>query len=478
MSNKVTFVHPEYNKTLAKWDTLEAVCSSGDEEIKKARTKYLPMPNPHDESEENKERYHQYLKRAVFYNVTGRTLRGAVGLVFRKWPSPVLPESLTYLLTDTDGAGVSLYQQSQQVVNSTMKRARHGLFVDYPKTGGEVSIADRQKNQIRARIMSVSAKNVINWRVEKVGGRVQLSLVVIKESIQETNGFGLESKTQYRVLSLDAGRYRVRVFKDEAPEIAVEDYYPTDGSGNVWDVIPFSFIGATNNDATVDELPLLDLAVLNLAHYRNSADYEDSAFFVGQAQPWISGLTEAWRDHLEDVGLYVGSRSPIMLPEGGSFGFAQAQPNTLIKEAMDTKEKQMVALGAHLIERGSAVKTATQVDSEDSTAHSVLSLIANNVSDAYTQALKWCARYENVNDAEIKFTLNQEFTEKALSPQMLTALVTSWQQGGIPQSQLFRNLKRFDVIDPELDDEGIKDELQEEEPNLDLDSEEDGQDQE
>lgn len=471
MSNNVTVKHPQYGKMLDKWCMLEDVCSSGDESIKNARTKYLPMPNPHDESPENAQRYEQYLKRAVFYNVTGRTLRGAVGLVFRKWPNPVLPETLTYMLTDADGAGVSLYQQSQQIVDSTMKLARHGLFADYPKTGGEVSVADRKNNQIRARIVSVSAKDIINWRVEKIGGRAQLSLVVIKESVEEPNGFGVENKVQYRVLSLDAGVYRVRVYKDEAPEVAVEDYYPTDGSGSKWDVIPFTFIGATNNDASVDELPLLDLAVLNLAHYRNSADYEDSAFFVGQAQPWIGGLDEEWRDHLESTGLYIGSRNPILLPQGGSFGFAQAQPNTLIKEAMDTKEKQMVALGAHLIERGSAVKTATQVDSEDSTAHSVLSLIANNVSDAYTQVLKWCARYENVNDADIEFKLNQEFTEKTLSPQMLTALVASWQQGGMPQSQLFRNLKRFDVIDPELDNEAIKDELQEAEPNLDLDSE-------
>ena len=58
--------------------------------------------------------------------------------------------------------------------------------------------------------------------------------------------------------------------------------------------IPFSFVGADNNDATVDESPLYPLAQLNVAHYRNSADYEQSLFIVGQATPVFTGLTDEW----------------------------------------------------------------------------------------------------------------------------------------------------------------------------------------
>lgn len=466
----VSYQHPEYKNAQDAWLTLNDVCSAGDKAIKDAGVRYLPIPNPDDNSTANQKRYEQYKKRAVFYNVTGRTLRGMVGMVFSKWPNPSLPNTLSFLLSDIDGAGTSIYQQSQRVVNETLKLGRHALFVDYPATDGVTSVAEKQQKYIRARIVSIDAQQVINWRSSSVGGITKLSLVVIKENVtkQGDNPYELKSETQYRVLSLNEGVYQVQIFTDDSLDTPISTHIPTDGTGKPWREIPFTFVGSTNNDSVVDEPPLLDMATLNLAHYRNSADYEDSAFFVGQAQPWISGLTEEWRDWMQEQGIYIGSRTPISLPQNGAFGFAQALPNTLVKEAMDTKETQMIALGARVIERGSAIKTATQVDSEDSISHSVLSLVANNVSDAYTLALNWCAQYENVQGSNIEFTLNQEYIDQQLDPQQITALVTAWQQGVLPKSQLWRNFKRADVIDPELSDDEIQGEIEEEIPSLGL----------
>ncbi|MDP8078346.1 DUF4055 domain-containing protein [Phocoenobacter skyensis] len=466
--SKVNTKRKEYSEILQKWKLLNDVCSAGDGAIKKGRTTYLPKPNPSDKSEENNARYEQYLARAVFYNATGRTLRGSVGLAFNKYPTLTLPTTLEYLQTDCDGAGVSIYQQSQKALTQVLKLGRHCLFVDYPKTNGEVSIAQKKQAYLRPHIVSIGAEQVINWRAEKVGGVTKLTLVVIQETKETHENFAIVSDIQYRVLSLEGGKYRVRIF-DKDCEPTSEDYYPTDATGSNWDIIPFTFIGSENNDADIDEPPLLDLANLNLAHYRNSADYEDSVFFNGQAQPFISGLSEEWRDHLEDKKIYAGSRSVMLLPEGGNYGYAQPQPNTLVKEAMVTKETQMIALGAKLIERSTSVKTATQVNSEDSASHSVLSLCANNVSDAYRLALSWCCRYEGVL-FECDYEISQEYTDNKLDPQLLMALVGAWQQGAIPQSQLLRNLRQFDMIDPELTNDDLISEL-ESESNLGLDNE-------
>jgi hypothetical protein len=99
---------------------------------------------------------------------------------------------------------------------------------------------------------------------------------------------------------------------------------------------------------------------INHGHYRNSADYEDSVWFCGQVQPYMTGLDTNWRDHLEKKGVKIGSRSPLLLPKEGSFGYAQAQPNMLAKEAMDSKRDYMVQLGARLIEQNATAKTATR----------------------------------------------------------------------------------------------------------------------
>ncbi|MCO1336454.1 DUF4055 domain-containing protein [Microbulbifer sp. OS29] len=473
MANDVTYQRDDFTKALPDWTLVDDICA-GERVIKAKGTTYLPMPNPKDQSEANRARYLQYTDRAVFYNATGRTLQGLVGAVFRRAPSVDIPAGLEYLTSDANGNGVSIYQQSQSVVAAVLKSGRRGLLVDYPKTERQTSKAEQQAGLVRASIVSYPANQIINWRTIKVGGVHRLGLVVIRESYEETNsdGFGIEEKTQYRALKLIDGRYTVEIWRsgNTGTWIIHDTYTPLDGAGKAWDIIPFTFVGAENNDSSIDRSPLLDLANLNKAHYRNSADYEDSAFFVGQAQPWISGLTENWRDHMEKQGIYIGSRSPILLPDGGAFGFAQVEPNTLVKEAMDQKEKQMVALGARLIERGSAVKTATEAQAENESEHSVLSLVAENVSEAYTQAIQWAAQFQNVQ-VETEYKLNQDFAESNLDAQMLTALVQAWQSGRLPSSDLWANLRKHGVINAEKTDEVIREELGGEEPGLGLNDE-------
>ena len=109
---------------------------------------------------------------------------------------------------------------------------------------------------------------------------------------------------------------------------------------------------------------------------------------TGQPQAWISGLSNEWRDWLQEQGVYIGARAAMLLPENGNFGIAQAAPNTLAKDAMDAKEKQMLAIGARLITHGSAVKPQQKRKPKNESEHSVVSLIAANVSEAYTLALE------------------------------------------------------------------------------------------
>jgi hypothetical protein len=247
---------------------------------------------------------------------------------------------------------------------------------------------------------------------------------------------------------------------------------PTDGSGKPWKEIPFTFLGSENNDASVDDAPLYDMAELNIAHYRNSADYEDSAYLVGQPMIWIAGLDEQWRDWIQESGLYIGARTPFLIPKGGSAGIIQAQPNTLAKEAMDSKERQMVALGARLIEQGSGSKTATQEQNENAAEHSVLSLVVSNVSEAYTRVLQWVAQFMNAT-GKPEYTLNQNFVRVQIDSNLLANLIKGVQAGLIPQSDFWRQLRDYQLIDPEKKDDAIRDELQTTAPGLDLDDEDD-----
>ena len=184
--------------------------------------------------------------------------------------------------------------------------------------------------------------------------------------------------------------------------------YPKKKGGAFFDEIPFIPLGSQVNDFSIDSIPLESLALMNLAHYRNSAEYENSVFICGQIQPVISGLSEEWRDHLEKSGIKLGSFSPLTLPEGGSFQFAQAESNMVAREAMKDKFDYMQALGAKVLDKTTANKTATQVNEEAATQHSVLSLCVSNLNEASEYYLKWCAEFEG-RGFDAKFSIKQDF---------------------------------------------------------------------
>lgn len=463
---------------LARWRVVRDVCA-GDQMLRSQE--YLPQLNAADISEANLARNAAYRQRAVLYTATSFTRSGLLGLAFRTDPRTDLPERLRYLLRDADGAGTSLYQQSQQTTSNNLEIGRHGLYVDYSAA------------QNRPVIKSYRAEDIINWRSAWIEGQYVLSLVVLAETLEREaeDGFGLVRQRQWRELRLEDGRCVCRVWREAADgRPAVSALVDRDGneveelilasSAGPLDFIPFQFIGSENNDASIDSSPLYGLACVNVAHFRNSADYEDSVFFVGQAQPWISGLTEEWRDWLlkptdeqgkpTGAAFYVGSRAPLPLPEGGAFGFAQPQPNTLVAEAMRHKEEQMIALGARMIEATRANKTATGEDNDREATTSVLSLVCSNVSEAYQQCIRWCARYLDfempAEQAAATYKINQDFIRLSADPSVMGALVSAWQTGVMAKADVRAYFRRLGVVATERTDEAIDADLQLEGPSL------------
>lgn len=472
MAYDVTFARQDYTDALPDWLLVSDVCS-GQRAVKSRRDTYLPFLNASDKSKKAKDRYESYLERAVFYAITGRTQEGLIGAVFRKEATVEAPASLEYVKKNIDGKGLSITQQSKDVVEDVLQKGRHALFVDYPPSDKPVTVNERKSGNFNATIRSISAESVKNWQTVNVGSETKLSLVSIYEKIETVteDGFGLEETEQYRVLRLMDGVYIVEIWQQDknGDWIIVDMYQPLDGNGNAWNEIPFTFVGAQNNDAAIDKAPLLDLANLNIAHYRNSADYEDSAWFVGQVQPFITELNEEWRDFLEKSGIVIGSRSPLLLPKGSSFGFAQAEPNMISFEAMKHKEDQAKAIGARLIEKGLAVKTATQSNSETASEHSVLSLVVSNVNDAYNKCLEWVSRFMKTTEPT-SFSLNTDFIQLDIDPQILTALVTAWQTGKLISSKdIWAYLKKVGLIDGEKTNDEIEGELDEDDSGLGLD---------
>ena len=76
-----------------------------------------------------------------------------------------------------------------------------------------------------------------------------------------------------------------------------------------------------------------------------------------------------------------------------------------------------------------------------------------------------------VAENKVGYQINQEFVELTADPQMITALVGLWQNGGFAKADLRAYLRKLGLIAPERTDIQIDSELQEQTDGLDLDDE-------
>lgn len=430
-------------------------CLAGEKVIKEKGILYLPMPNPEDQSYENLARYKSYKERAVFYNVTRRTLSGITGMVFVKNIDVQVPAELDAVVNDANGEGVTLSQTSKRAMQYGLGFGRGGLFIDYPDVPDGATRDEIENGNIRPTITFFSPWSIINWRTITVGSKKLLSLVVIEEpTVVSDDGFEISEGKQWRVLKLVSNGseitdsennqkliYMVEIWNKDAKGTKsytkAKTYYPRDYNGEFFNEIPFKFIGAENNDSEVDHPPMYDLAALNIAHYRNSADYEESSFIVGQPTPWFSGLTEEWAKEILNGKIALGSRGAVPLPQGGAAGLLQADPNNLPFEAMKHKEDQMIALGAKLVEiKAGNRTTATEAEIDDASETSILVNVSKNVSDAFLWALRWCCRFVGADEESVTFKIDSDLEITKLSAQDQQQIVANWQAGAMAHSEV------------------------------------------
>lgn len=446
---KVDFTLPALLEALPRWE-LVADCYDGEDKVKSRKYRYLPDPSPANEDDDvKKTRYDDYILRASYYNTVKRTAKGLMGMVFAKYPLITLNPQLEYLETNVDGSGASIAQHARQTIKALLLKGRCGLLVNYPTTEGSKTLAETKALNLKPQIVFYEPESIINWRTTAINNEIKLSLVVIRESfIAEDDGFEVKSGERILVLRLEDGVATAEAYhKEMGGWISQGKGILQDANGVSFDTIPFTFVGSDDNSPTIDDSPLYDIASISLSHFRNSADYEEGNFIAGQPSLFVTGIPDTIATNNEtgevvswlDVNpIRLGSRNANLLPANSTATLLQAQANATNFEAMTHKEQQMVALGAKLLETNGAVKTATEANADIVDSVSILSVIANNASDAYTKCFEWCCRYVGVepDSKNNVITLNTDYTTNKMTAQDLQAIMALWQAGAMGFEEL------------------------------------------
>lgn len=437
----------------------------GGEDVLKGKTKEYSasdfLPKFYPETEENKKRYLAYVLRAVYYNYVGWTHAGLLGSIFRKTPNIELNPQVEYALEDIDGAGNGLEQFSKQVASEVLEVGRIGLLTDYPMITSGLSVEQINRLNPTATIKKYLAESMYNEKEEVESGSVKLTQVrLIEYKSIKIDEFTDEVKKVFRVLSLDAdGDYMQNVYNEE-DKLIEGPIYPRDAKGNMFSFIPFQFIGAEDNRASVDKPPLLDISNINLGHFRNSADNEENLFVHGQGTIFLgSNLTVEQFKKANPNGIQVGARAGHFLGANGNAQLLQLT-RSANQEAMDAKVVQMIGIGARFIQDKSGAQTAEAAKIGAAQQGSGLTTLVTNVSEGISNCLAWANQFMG-GKADNEFELNTDFFDAELTAQEVSAIILLSDAAHLAESDINHLIKRAGWLRSGRTVEDIKSEIEE-----------------
>lgn len=462
MTDKPDHVHPAYKEMLPKWERCRDAMA-GQDAIHAAGEKYLPAL-----SEQEPLEYKAYKLRANFYPASGRTWQGLVGMVFRQAVHVETPAAAQPMIDDATMSGVSASLLAKQVLGEVEEVGRCGVLVEFPMvTQQPESLAQASAANLRPYATFYQAESIINWRVERVNQQMQPTLVVLAEKAEEKSLFVTELVDQLRVLVLLDGVYVVQLYRKPKDGGQWEPFGPAITplqSGRPLPAIPFFPFGPEENSLNCQMPPLLDLVDLNISHYRTDADLEHGAHFTGLPTPFFAGVTLG-----ENEKIRIGSATAVVSPDPqASCMYLEFTGQGLgaLEKLLDRKEAQMAAIGARmLMPEKSGVEAEDTVKLRHNGENSVLAAQAALVSDGMQKVLNLMREWAGI-PGEIVFRLSTDYLPSRLSPQELTALVTSWQQGAISKRTLFTNLQMGEIVEPGKTFEEAETEGMEEPPQL------------
>lgn len=438
----VSFQHEQLVAVSDKYIKIQDAID-GSEAIKNRTDKYLPIPSL-AENNVYDERYVAYLKRAVYYNVCKPTRDAIVGQLFLTDPVIDVPDALQPSIEDINGEGLTLVQLIKQLANYVLPFGRGGLLVDFPQTSGEITKAQIQSGEIKPTIRVYEPWSIINWRVQKIGTKHKLTLLVLAETYEKNEAedeFRTESDIRHRVYRREDGNVTCQLYLDKQPQEKVSILM---ANGNPLTEIPFVCIGSENNDFDIDEPPFNNLATLNIAHFCNSADYEESVFITGQPTPVFTGLTQEWMERFYPNGIMLGSRSAVTLPTEADAKLLQAEPNQLAFEAMDHKEGQMISIGAKIVNRKQTVeRKEAEIQVDAASQRSVLTTVKDNIQLGIVIALKWANMFVSTSVSDgIKVEINGNFDLTTMTSEELRMQIELYSGGLLCFSDVHSNLRR------------------------------------
>lgn len=445
--------HPEYGFWRYSWQVMRDTIM-GEIAVKEAGSTYLPRMEAQERNE-----YAAFLDRAYFYNMTQRTSNGLVGTIFRREPKVKnLPKQYEAELKIIGKDGTSLNTFIRDTANQIFDVGRVGVLLDLDTTGQGTPF-----------LVNYIAENILDWSVVERNGRYVLKEVLLREIEEDRETVAptlrtssLRYKALYRKLRLDDdGVYRQYIYRtkffnlslvvDEEPEVITPLRL-----GVPFDFIPFVFFGSLSNNPQVEKPPLLDIALMNLSHYRSVAQLEHGRFYTALPVYYahISNSNDKGGDYV--VGPNVvweveGDKSPGIIEFNG-------QGLMYLERALEEKEANISAMGGRMLgTKSTAVAESDNlVKVKEKNEMSLLLNVVTVLNEGFTKLLNWWLFWQNEDNLTASVEVNKDFLFAQIDAREFRAFTMMYQDGIIPIDVLFDILQKTDIIPDGLSLEEFK----------------------
>lgn len=449
-------LHPDYTYWADKWRMIRDA-EIGEVEVKRRSQTYLPRLQGHDNDQ-----YASYLSRAVFFNMTAKTLNALYGTMFRRNPKVTMPRSLVKLSKRFSKDGMSLHLTAKTAAKEVLSVGRYGMLVDASTDGRGA-----------AYVATYTAENILDWEMAEIDGEWRYTRVVLREikynRDQATAPY--QYTARYRVLVLtpvsEGHLYEQHVFDDDsltgAPDLngAPDEIVVPTVRGETLDYIPFQMIGPFTNHPDVQKPPLLDIVTLNFSHYLSYAQLEQGRFYTANPVYTVSyGGTATETDAPE---YYVGPDVVWELGKDGKAGILEFTGHGLnsLENALEQKEAQIAAIGGRLMpgNASGAAESDNSLKMKEQNEQTLLLNISDTMDEGFTIVLRWWADWNNASSAvidRINFEVNRDFLLKDIGAREFRAIHQMYADGVIPVDVVYEYLRKAEVIPDWMDAEEYK----------------------
>lgn len=392
------------------------------------------------------------LYNTILFNGFSRAVKTLTGKVFS---DPIatgeeFSETMVEWFENIDLTGRHLHTFARALFEDGLQSGLCHVLVDKPREVATNRLEELQKG-IRPYWVHIPAENIIWWYSDTVGGREMLLEVRILEIEMIPDGYGLKMKERIRVLKPGLWEIWEKISGPRG-----EDWFIVEAGITGLDRIPLETIYFNRTGMMTARPPLLDLAFLNLAHWRSQSVQTHVLELGRRPVPYFHGYDPQKLQRVP-VGPFTAL---INTNKDAEVGFAEIQGASLSAgrgNLVDLKD-EMATMSVELLIRKPGEKTATQTSIQAEESNSELGAMVMATADGLTNLARLTEEWGATGGGtEGKVQLSTDFEVSGAEQAEMEQLLKMRQVGEITRKTFLIQCDRRGLFGEDFDvDEEIE----------------------